>query len=232
MARSGCQDGLSANQSGNSMKLTVNELFYSIQGESTDAGRPCVFIRLTGCNLRCRYCDTQYAYHDGKPLSLGQILAAVGRFNCNLVEVTGGEPLTQRHTSALVERLLDSGYRVLMETNGSLDIDRVDRRCSRIMDIKCPSSGEHNRNDPANLARLTPNDQVKFVVGDQEDFRFAQKMAARLPESLPPDRILFAAIWGQLPLDRLARWLLDARFKARLQVPLHKVIWPGRDRGV
>lgn len=214
------------------MKLKVNEIFYSIQGESTYAGLPCVFIRLSGCNLRCRYCDTQYAYHDGAALPVAQILETAGRFGCTLIAITGGEPLIQPHTPALVDRLLDSGYQVLLETNGSLNIDGVSRRCSRIMDIKCPSSQEHNRNDPSNLDRLTAHDQVKFVVSDHDDFRFAQEMIARLPGTFPPDRVLFSAAWKRLSMDRLAGWLLAARLQFRLQIQLHKVIWPEQQRGV
>ena len=214
------------------MNLKVNEIFCSIQGESVHAGLPCVFVRLTGCNLRCHYCDTEYAYHEGSAMSVAQILEQVRDFGYDLVEITGGEPLVQEYTPALVDDLLRAGYQVLMETNGSIDIDRVDRRCSRVMDIKCPSSGENARNDPANLNRLTANDQVKFVIGDRDDFLFAKKMLSRLPVTLPVDRILFSALFGRLPLDQLARWMLDAQIKARLQVQLHKVIWPDRDRGV
>ena len=156
------------------MNLTVNEIFYSIQGESIHAGLPCVFVRLTGCNLRCRYCDTRYAFNEGSTMAVGQILDRVASFACGLVEITGGEPLFQKGTPELAAALLAKGYDVLLETNGSLNIDRVDCRCSRIMDIKCPSSGEVSKNDPANLARLTANDQVKFVIGDHKDFWFAR----------------------------------------------------------
>lgn len=214
------------------MNLTVNEIFYSIQGESVHTGLPCVFVRLTGCNLRCSYCDTDYAYHEGSRMTVTRILEKVQKFGCGLVEITGGEPLIQESTPALVESLLEAGYQVLMETNGSLDIERVDRRCSRIMDIKCPSSGEQAMNDPANLNRLTANDQVKFVIGDRGDFLFAGQMLSRLPACLPAERILFSAVSGRLPPNRLAQWMLDDRRKARLQVQLHRLIWPGRDRGV
>lgn len=220
------------NQSDHTMNLKVNEIFYSIQGESVHAGLPCVFVRLTGCNLRCRYCDSAYAFHEGTTMAVQQIIDQVERFGCDLVEITGGEPLVQEHTSGLVKELLGAGYQVLMETNGSLDIDRVDRRCSRIMDIKCPSSGEHNQNDPANLNRLGANDQVKFVIGDHDDFLFAEQLLFHLPAALPVDRVLFSAVFGRLSLDRLARWMLDARTNARLQVQLHRLIWPDRDRGV
>ncbi len=214
------------------MRLTVNEIFYSIQGESTHAGQPCVFVRLTGCNLRCRYCDTRYAYHQGCQTPVAQIVAQLRGFNCKLAAITGGEPLLQEATPALVDELLGAGYRVLVETNGSLNIDRVDRRCTRIMDIKCPSSGEHPRNDRANFERLTEQDQVKFVVGDRPDFDFARRTLASLPAHLPADQILFAPQFSRLPPDRLARWMLDAHLEARLQLQLHKLIWPDRDRGV
>ncbi len=214
------------------MILTVNEIFYSIQGESVYAGLPCAFVRLTGCNLRCHYCDTRYAFDAGNAMSVAQIVDQVATFGCRLVEITGGEPLFQDHTPALVDALLGSGYQLLMETNGSLDIDRVDRRCSRIMDIKCPSSGAHMKNDTANLQRLTAHDQVKFVIGDRDDFLFAMQLLPRLPVVLPTDRILFSAVSDRLPPDRLAAWMLEARIEARLQVQLHRLIWPDQERGV
>lgn len=214
------------------MNLKVNEIFYSIQGESVHAGLPCTFVRLSGCNLRCHYCDTRYAYDAGETMSIAQIIEQVDAFGCDLVEITGGEPLLQELTPALVDALLGNGYQVLMETNGSLDINRVDRRCSRIMDIKCPSSGERNQNDPLNLVRLTAHDQVKFVIGDHDDFLFASQMLSRLPATMPPDRILFSAVSGRMHPDQLARWMLEARIKARLQLQLHRLIWPDQDRGV
>jgi 7-carboxy-7-deazaguanine synthase len=214
------------------MNLTINEIFYSIQGESVHAGLPCVFVRLTGCNLRCRYCDTRYAFDEGSPMAVGRIVERVASFGCGLVEITGGEPLFQDRTPELANALLNKGYEVLVETNGSLNIDRVDRRCSRIMDIKCPSSGEASKNDADNLARLTANDQIKFVIGDKEDFRFAVQTLDRVPDALPRDRILFSHVSKWLPPNQLARWMLDAHIRARMQIQLHKVIWPERDRGV
>ena len=214
------------------MKLKVNEIFYSIQGESVHTGLPCVFVRLTGCNLRCRYCDTRYAFHEGSDFRVSQILQAVSAFGCRLVEITGGEPLVQESTPLLAARLIEEGYQVLVETNGSLDIDRLDPRCSRIVDIKCPSSGETQHNDLNNLGRLTANDQVKFVIGDRNDFSFACGLLAELPQTLPAERVLFSAIEGQLEPSLLARWILEKRLKVRLQVQLHKVLWPGKDRGV
>ncbi|HSO19301.1 MAG TPA: radical SAM protein [Desulfosarcina sp.] len=214
------------------MILKVNEIFYSLQGESVHTGLPCVFVRLTGCNLRCRYCDTRYAFHEGEVMPVEEVAGRVRTFGCSLVEITGGEPLIQEGTPELVKTLLDDGFEVLVETNGSVDIDRVDRRCSRIMDIKCPSSGEHGQNDPANPGRLTATDQVKFVIGDRDDFRFATEQLQRLPRILPADRMLFSPVADRLPPAQLARWMLDARVGARLQVQLHKIIWPDADRGV
>jgi 7-carboxy-7-deazaguanine synthase len=165
-------------------------------------------------------------------MSRVQIHAQVRQFGCNLVEITGGEPLIQEGTPALITDLLDAGCEVLVETNGSVDIDRADRRSSRIMDVKCPSSGESNHNDAANLERLTANDQVKFVIGDHGDFLFARNLIPRLPACVPPQRILFSAVAGRLPAQRLAGWILEARLSVRFQLQLHKVIWPDRDRGV
>jgi 7-carboxy-7-deazaguanine synthase len=216
----------------NTMKLNVNEIFYSIQGESVHAGLPCIFVRLTGCNLRCSYCDTRYAFDEGEALTIDQMIGRVKTFGCSLVEITGGEPLLQDGTPVLVAELLEAGYTVLLETNGSLDIDRVDRRCSRIMDIKCPSSQAASSIDENNFQKLTANDQVKFVIGDREDFRFARRMLERLPDCLPTDRVLFSAVDGQLSPDRLARWMLEESIRARLQLQLHKVIWPDMERGV
>jgi 7-carboxy-7-deazaguanine synthase len=215
-----------------SMILTVNEIFYSIQGESVYAGLPCVFVRLTGCNLRCRYCDTQYAFDEGDTMSIAHIIDRVAAFGCKRVEITGGEPLIQKSTPALVIALLRHGFQLMMETNGSLDIDRVDPRCSRIMDIKCPSSGEYTKNVAANLKRLTAHDQVKFVIGDRDDFLFATRLLPHLPAALPTDRILFSAVSDRLPPSRLAAWMMAARIEARLQLQLHRLIWPDLERGV
>lgn len=165
-------------------------------------------------------------------MSVAQIVDQVATFGCDRVEITGGEPLVQNHTPDLVDALLSYGYHLLMETNGSLDIDRVDRHCSRIMDIKCPSSGEHEKNDAANLQRLTAHDQVKFVIGDRDDFLFATQLLPRLPAALPTNRILFSAVSDRLPPDQLAAWMLEARIEARLQLQLHRLIWPDQDRGV
>ncbi|GAJ03129.1 unnamed protein product, partial [marine sediment metagenome] len=158
------------------MPLKVNEIFFSIQGESSYAGRPCVFVRLTGCNLRCSYCDTQYAYDEGREMEIGEIIDRVASYECPLVEVTGGEPLIQKETSVLIHRFLEEGFEVLLETNGSQDISQIDDRCVKIVDIKCPSSGEEEKNDLDNLTRLTDKDEIKFVIGSREDYEYARKI--------------------------------------------------------
>jgi len=214
------------------MSLIINEIFRSLQGESTLAGLPFIFIRLTGCNLRCGYCDTRYAYDQGDPWEIEGLLAHVKRFATRRVTVTGGEPLMQTDTPLLVRSLLDNGYLVSLETNGSLPIDRVDPRCIRVMDIKCPSSGVQACNRMDNLDLLTPADQVKFVVADQADFDFALSLLPALREKLPPEHILFSAAHNSLPAGQLADWLLEAGAEARLQLQLHKYLWPDAERGV
>ena len=158
------------------MAIEVSEIFHSIQGESSWSGQPCVFIRLTGCNLRCAYCDTSYAYEQGRFMDIAEILERVRRLRCDLVEVTGGEPLIQAETPSLIRRLLDEDYTVLLETNGSIDIGMVDSRCVRIMDIKCPSSGMAGQNDLRNLEKLRAQDELKFVIGSRKDYEFARDL--------------------------------------------------------
>lgn len=215
------------------MSLKVNEIFYSIQGESSRAGRPCVFIRLTGCNLRCTYCDTAYAYEQGKEHTISQILDRVRDYRCSLVEVTGGEPLLQEQTPSLVQALLDARCQVLLETNGSLDIARVSRDCVRIVDVKCPSSGMAGIANLANLETLTVQDELKFVIGDREDFAFACKVVDLLESrGLTHGPLLFAPVFGVLAARDLAAWILERRLPVRLQLQLHKILWPRKKRGV
>ncbi len=214
------------------MALVVNEIFYSIQGESSYAGLPCIFVRLTGCNLRCTYCDTRYAFDQGRPMTLEQIEHQLRLHRCSLVEITGGEPLLQKETPELVRRLLDCGYRVLLETNGSLDISQVDSRCIRIMDVKCPSSGEVEQNDLENLHRLTPADEIKFVLGDRHDYEWAREIIRRVGPALRGTTILLSAIANELDRATLARWILEDSLEVRLQVQLHKIIWDPNARGV
>ena len=210
--------------------LKVSEIFHSIQGESTGAGLPCVFVRLAGCNLNCSYCDTLYAREGGELLSREAVLERVEAYRCRLVEVTGGEPLLQEETPALVSALLDRKLEVLIETNGSLDISVLDPRAARIMDLKCPSSGETGKMRWENLAHLTPRDEVKFVIGGREDYLWAKAVAGeRIPAG---PAVLFSPAAGQLDPAELAGWILGDGLEVRLQLQLQKVIWPGRDRGV
>jgi 7-carboxy-7-deazaguanine synthase len=213
--------------------LQVNEIFYSIQGESSHSGRPCAFIRMTGCNLRCSYCDTAYAYDEGDRLEISDIERKIGAFRCGLVEITGGEPLLQAETPELIRTLLDRRYTVLLETNGSLDIGVVDERCIRIVDVKCPSSGESGKNRLENLALLTPNDEVKFVIGDRDDFGYAKSiisthLAGR--NGLKPP--LLSPIFGRMNPEILAGWILEDHLDVRMQIQLHKWIWGAEKRGV
>lgn len=214
------------------MSLLVTEVFHSIQGESTWAGLPCGFVRLSGCNLRCRYCDTPYAYEPGDLMQIPDILKQLDRFDCPHVTVTGGEPLLQKDTSLLISRLLQKGYHVSLETNGSQDIGSVDPLCTKVMDLKCPSSGMQSHNRMANLRLLGHLDQVKFVIADHEDYQFALNMAGRLTSHIQHDRVLFSPVHGHLPARELAQWMLRDRARARLQIQLHRYLWPDETRGV
>ncbi len=214
------------------MSLLVNEIFFSIQGESLFSGLPTVFVRLTGCNLRCSYCDTKYAYQAGAKIIIHEIIKRVAAYRSGLVEITGGEPLLQAETPELISTLLNKGYEVLLETNGSIDIKIVDKRCVRIVDIKCPSSGESGKNNLINIKRLTHNDQLKFVIADRCDYDYAKETVGLIKNDFPKGNILFSPAAGLLQLNELADWLLQDRLPVRLHSQLHKIIWPGRDRGV
>jgi len=214
------------------MTLRVNEIFYSIQGESLYSGLPCVFVRLSGCNLRCSYCDTRYAYEDGTEIALNEIIKHVEDYECPLVEITGGEPLLQNDTPFLIYKLLEKGYKVLLETNGSLDIGIIDKRCIKILDVKCPSSGESDRNDLKNLGKLCPEDQVKFVVGNRQDYEFAKEITRIRCVGIAENHILYSPVSGEINPARLAEWILEDRLGVRLHLQLHKVIWPDAERGV
>lgn len=214
------------------MALVVNEIFNSIQGESLYSGMPCTFVRLTGCNLRCRYCDTRYAHHEGQKIALDDVLERVAQFGCGLVEVTGGEPLAQEETPVLVQALLADRYRVLLETNGSLDVRLVDRACVKILDIKCPSSDESHRMDLENVGRLGPEDQVKFVIADRNDYQYAKRIVGRYCQNVPEGAVLFSPVFGALAPEKLASWILEDRLTVRLQIQLHKLLWPEMERGV
>ncbi|HEV7919566.1 MAG TPA: radical SAM protein [Thermoanaerobaculia bacterium] len=211
--------------------IRITEIFHSIQGESSHVGRPCVFVRLTGCNLRCRWCDSEYTFTGGEKMSLEDVLARVAAYGCRLVEVTGGEPLAQAESLDLIKRLLDEAYEVLIETSGSIDVGPVDRRAKLILDIKCPGSGEVARNRWGNLEHLTPgHDEVKFVLAGREDYQWARGVIAE--RGLERFTILFSPVWGELELKLLAEWMLADRVPARLQTQLHKHIWGSEARGV
>ncbi len=212
-------------------QLKINEIFYSIQGESTFAGRPCVFVRLTYCNLRCTYCDTQYAFYEGQNMSVQDVLQRVQTYSCTLVEITGGEPLIQPAVYPLMRALADAHYEVLLETGGHMDISQVDPRVKRIVDVKCPSSGEADKMHWPNLEILTANDQVKFVIGDRQDFDYAVSIVQKydLTNRCP---VLFSPIFGQLKNQTLAEWILQTHLPVRLQIQLHKYIWKPDQRGV
>jgi 7-carboxy-7-deazaguanine synthase len=213
--------------------LRVNEIFHSIQGESTFAGQPCVFVRLTGCNLRCSYCDTAYAYEEGSFMDIDEIAEKVKGFGCSLVEVTGGEPLIQDETPGLITTLLEPGYTVLLETNGSRDISVVDPRCVKVMDVKCPSSGEEKKNDLENLYRLNHGDELKFVIADRKDYDFAVDMLTRVPEGKKDKiNVHFSPCYGRIDPLELADWILKDKLNIRLNLQLHKYIWPPDMRGV
>ena len=215
------------------MTLKVNEIFYSIQGESSFAGLPCVFIRLSGCNLRCSYCDTQYAYDEGNSFGIEEILEQVASYSCPLVEVTGGEPLLQNEAPLLIFQLLEKGYQVLLETNGSQDINQVDNRCIRILDIKCPSSGESDQNDLTNLKKVTEKDEIKFVIANREDFDFAKNIIENWQKFTKiKNPILFSSVFGKIDPQQLAEWILGDHLIVRLQVQLHKLLWSPDARGV
>lgn len=211
--------------------LRVSEIFHSIQGESTYAGLPCVFVRLAGCNLRCRWCDTAYAFHGGRAMSVLEIAEEVAGFGCDVVEVTGGEPLLQPEAVPLLAELLRRGHRVLIETGGSLPIDEIPEGIVRVVDVKCPGSGETEANRWDNFRSLRATDEVKFVVADRGDYDWA---AAKVRELGLASRctVLFSAVSGELDPGVLGRWILADRLPVRLQLQLHKVLWPGADRGV
>lgn len=212
-------------------RLRVNEIFYSIQGESTRAGWPCVLVRLTGCQMRCSWCDSEYSFYEGEWMSLAEVVATVAAFDCPLVEVTGGEPLLQPAALPLMSALADAGHEVLLETGGGLDIAAVDPRVRRIVDVKCPGSGEAAANHWPNLSLLTERDEVKFVVADEADYEYAKRVMAEhhLAERCP---VHLSPVHGRLDPTRLAEWVLRDRLRARVQLQVHKYLWDPKARGV
>jgi 7-carboxy-7-deazaguanine synthase len=212
--------------------LTVNEIFYSIQGESSYAGRPCVFVRLTACDLRCSWCDTEYAFYEGRKRSLDEILAEVELVDCPLVEVTGGEPLLQEDVYPLMEALVERGRTVLLETGGHRSTARVPAGVVTILDVKCPGSGESDRNDWTNLERLRSHDEVKFVVKDRSDYEYAREIIHRHRVAERAAAIHLSPVHGMLEPRLLSEWVLTDRLPARVQLQLHKYIWDPATRGV
>lgn len=212
--------------------LTINEIFYSIQGESTFVGRPCVFVRLTGCDLRCAWCDTPYAFHEGRKFSIEEVLQEVEKYGCPLVEVTGGEPLLQDDVYPLMERLLERGRTVLLETGGQIDISRVPGKVVKVMDVKCPGSGEAGKNHWENIDRLGSRDQVKFVIRDREDYEYARDVVQRHALERRCAAVLFSPVHRVLEPKRLSEWVLQDRVPARVQLQIHKYIWGADVRGV
>jgi 7-carboxy-7-deazaguanine synthase len=212
--------------------ITVNEIFYSVQGESTYAGRPCVFVRLTACDLRCSWCDTAYAFTEGGKRDLDDLLREVESFDCTLVEVTGGEPLLQEDVYPLMSGLLDRGKTVLLETGGHRSTARVPERVVTIIDVKCPGSGEAHRMDWTNLDRLRPHDEVKFVISDRRDYEYARDVIARYDLPRRASALHLSPVHGVLDPKTLSEWVLADHLPVRVQLQLHKYIWSPTTRGV
>ena len=213
--------------------LRVTEIFRSIQGESTNAGRPCTFVRLTGCPMRCTWCDSEYTFTGGEHVSIDEVLKQVRDFGCQLVEVTGGEPLAQREAFDLIKRLCDENYEVLIETGGYVSTEEVDQRAKIILDVKCPASGEAERNHWPNLTRLRPElDEVKFVIADRVDWDFARRVVDDYELESRTRSILISPAWKQIDLQELANWILESGMNARMQLQMHKYIWGPDARGV
>ncbi len=213
----------------NQERLRITEIFYSVQGEARTSGMPTVFIRLTGCPLRCRYCDTAYAFEGGQWMSFDEIEAEVEKYNTKLITVTGGEPLAQKSCPALLSRLCDKGYDVSLETSGAIDISETDTRVSRVMDIKLPGSGEVEKNLPDNIQQLTAHDQIKFVICDREDYDWAVDFLTEHPLSGICD-VFFSPSYAQVSLKQLTEWVLRDQLPVRIQCQLHKLIW-GEESG-
>ena len=216
-----------------STMLRVTEIFRSIQGESTHMGRPCTFVRLTGCPMRCTWCDSEYTFTGGASMSLETVMAEVRSLGCQLVEVTGGEPLAQREAFKLIELLCDEGYEVLIETGGYVSTENVDERAKLILDVKCPASGEEARNHWPNLDRLrAEKDEVKFVIANRADWEYARDVVARYDLERRARAILISPVWGEVDLREMAEWVATSGLDVRMQLQLHKQIWGPEARGV
>ena len=214
------------------MLLNICEIFYSLQGESTFSGLPCIFIRLSGCNLNCSWCDTPYAGEESSPMALDQILGKIRVYNCNLVEITGGEPLLQEATPALIAMLLERHYQVLLETNGSLGIQHIPKGCIKIMDVKCPSSNESHQFLKENINYIGKEDEIKFVIGSMEDYEFAKEMIENELTGISQKKIHLSPVFGRILPETLAQRMIDDNLHARLSLQQHKIIWAPDKRGV
>jgi 7-carboxy-7-deazaguanine synthase len=212
--------------------LTINEIFHSIQGESTHAGRPCVFVRLTACDLRCTWCDTPYAFTEGRKMSVDDVVERVREYNCDVVEITGGEPLLQQDVYPLMQRLLDDGRTVMLETGGHVSAEHVPAGVIRVIDVKCPGSGESGKMHWQNLERLRASDELKFVLQDRADYEYAREVVARHELVQRSAAVLFSPVHGVLNPRQLAEWMLADRLPVRLQLQAHKYIWSPDARGV
>ena len=210
--------------------LKINEIFYSIQGESSFSGMPCIFIRLTYCNLRCSYCDTEYSFYEGRDMSINQIIKEIKQYKCNLVEVTGGEPLMQDGCIELMQTLLDNNYNVMLETGGALPVNKVPKEVIKIIDFKCPSSNMEKKNDWSIIKNLNKNDEVKFVIGNKEDYEWSKKKINEY--NLNNNTILFSPVHDVLNSKTLSEWILKDNLNVRFQVQLHKYIWSPETKGV
>ena len=213
------------------MPLKINEIYYSVQGESTHAGRPCIFIRLTYCNLRCSYCDTEYAFYNGKDMEITHIINEIKRWDCNLVEVTGGEPLFQGECIDLLNELVNSNYEVMLETGGSLSISDVPKNVVKIVDFKCPSSGMVKKNLWSIADDLQSHDEVKFVIGNRKDFTWAKEKIIKYNLS-NRCTVLFSPTYGKIEPQKIVQWILDEKLPVRFQLQLHKQIWSSYKKGV
>ena len=210
--------------------LKINEIFYSIQGESSKSGLPCVFVRLTYCNLRCSYCDSEYSFYEGEDMSINQILKKIKDYNCNLIEITGGEPLLQKECIDLMNKLIEKKYDVMLETGGSLPIQDVPKEVIKIIDFKCPSSNMHQKNKWSIVEDLQSHDEIKFVIGNAEDYDWAKKQITKY--NLYNNNILFSPVHDVLDPKILSEWVLKDSMKVRIQLQLHKYIWDPETKGV
>ena len=213
------------------MSLKINEIYYSIQGESSHSGRPCIFIRLTYCNLRCTYCDTEHAFYEGSNMTIDEILIYIKKWNCNLVEVTGGEPLFQKECINLLNALIDQSYEVLLETGGSLPLKNVPKNVIKIVDFKCPSSGMEKKNLWSIVKDLQVHDEIKFVIGNKEDFEWSKNIINKYSLN-DICTLFFSPVYGKLKPAQLVDWILNDNINVRMQLQMHKSIWPADKKGV